>query len=71
MAVVKTLTSGEQTDLELLVDRVGLSSVVDALAQLCGEKAEHLRVNWQDKESAKVWNADGSKLSTIIVKLAN
>lgn len=63
------LTSDEATTLETLIDRVGLSTVVEALALICGEKAEHLRANWQDNAEAKVWDKKSAKLSKFAAQL--
>lgn len=48
--------------LEELVDGSDLSSVTIALGLLCSEKAEHLRCNWQDEITAKVWDRASNKL---------
>lgn len=48
--------------LETMVDTVGLRNVLYALSTICGEKAEHLRANWQDHASAKVWDHAAGKL---------
>ena len=50
------------TELEEMIDRHGLTHVVTGLSLICSEKAEHLRVNWQDRVSAKVWDADAKTL---------
>ena len=42
--------------LEQLIDQHGLLYVVAALELVCQEKAEHLRVNWQDQASARTWD---------------
>lgn len=42
-------------ELETMIDKVGLANVLYALSHICGEKAEHLQVNWQDKAMARVW----------------
>jgi hypothetical protein len=34
--------------LERLVDENGLTAVLDALATVCYEKADHVQSNWQD-----------------------
>lgn len=47
-----------ETELEALIDKHGLTLVVSTLGVVCADKAEHLRSNWQDKVSAKVWEAD-------------
>lgn len=41
--------------LESLVDRAGLANVVECLAIVCEDKAEHIRANWQDTRSANGW----------------
>lgn len=51
-----------ETTLEALIDRHGLTHVVNTLAVICTEKAEHLRHNWQDSTTAKAWDADGRTL---------
>lgn len=48
--------------LEGLIDRHGLTYVVAGLSLICAEKAEHLRVNWQDKTRAEAWDADSRTL---------
>lgn len=42
-------------DLEAIVDRTSLSAVLESLAYVCSEKAEHLLTNWQDETSADAW----------------
>jgi hypothetical protein len=48
--------------LKALIDRHGLTHIVNTLAVLCMGKADHLRSNWQDKITAKAWDADGRTL---------
>jgi len=48
--------------LETLIDQHGLTHVVAGLSLVCSEKAEHLRANWQDRTSAKAWDADAKTL---------
>ena len=56
-------------NLELTIDRHGLSAVLDALASICGAKADHLRANWQDAASASVWDKDGRKIASVAGKV--
>lgn len=51
--------------LESLVDSRNLASVVEGLATVCALKAQHLRENWQDHSSAKVWERFAKKLDTL------
>jgi hypothetical protein len=41
--------------LERLVDERGLMAVLEGLAGVCQDKAEHIRTGWQDKPLAKAW----------------
>jgi hypothetical protein len=52
----------EMTALEALVDRVGLFDVLVALDVICGDKAGHLRANWQDGVSARTWETRGRQI---------
>lgn len=62
--MAKTLNPdyGDGADLEQLVDRYGLATVLECLAQMCYGKAEHLESNWQ--ESGKSWEQAGAVLDT-------
>ena len=41
--------------IETLVDKHGAQVVLQALAQVCAEKADHVNTNWQDRALAKDW----------------
>lgn len=56
-------------DLEIMIDKHGLYAVVDALAAICSEKAEHLRSAWQDKQAAKNWGKASNKFDTLNTSL--
>jgi hypothetical protein len=43
------------TQLELLVDKFDLESVISALSYICSEKSVHISENWQDVKLAKQW----------------
>lgn len=42
--------------IETLIDHHGLLHVLTALECICSEKAEHIRVNWQDCKAARSWD---------------
>ena len=42
-----------QDAIEAIFDRYQWSAVIEMLANICNEKAEHLRTNWQDKHTAR------------------
>lgn len=52
-------------EIETMVDKHGMSKILDALCQVCFLKADHLTVNWQDKKSARPWESAAHKLSTL------
>jgi hypothetical protein len=41
--------------LEDMVDAHNARHVIEALAEVCGSKADHIEENWQDKGLAKLW----------------
>jgi hypothetical protein len=55
--------------LEGFVDSHGLDAVVSALADICAEKATHVRENWQDKGLARTWDKAGTVLAKAAAKL--
>lgn len=56
-------------ELEILVDKVGLSKALFLLAEICDGKAEHLRSNWQDANAAKEWTADARAIEKLAAKI--
>ncbi len=42
--------------LEMAIDSSGLPLVLELMAEVCSEKAEHLRHAWQDEAIAKDWD---------------
>ena len=56
-------------ELEGMVDKVGLSNVLYALAHIAFMKAEHLQSNWQDKAGAKAWQGDARKLDAFASRI--
>ena len=55
--------------LEQLVDRVGVATLIDWLAEICWEKADHVRSAWQDERGAKLWERNGDKLHKVAQQL--
>lgn len=51
------MTTKQKDELEQLIDKASLSTVLFALADICDEKANHIRENWQDNGLAKLWDA--------------
>ncbi len=42
--------------LESLVDRHDLPALIEALAEICSAKADHVQESWQDETLAKYWD---------------
>lgn len=53
--------------LEDLVDANNLVDVINALSQVCHEKAQHIEENWQDKRLAKTWETAARKLDRLFL----
>ena len=54
-----------EMELEAMVDRHGLSAILNQLANICGEKADHIRSSYDDKALAKCWDRDGKLLAKV------
>ena len=66
-----TVTVQELADqLEPLIDRASLATVLEALSQVCWEKADHLQSNWQDPVAAKTWRKASNAIDRIIPKVS-
>ena len=61
---MRDLNKTECDDLEMLVDRCGLSSVLMALSEICGSKAEHIA--GQDASLAKDWATLEGRIGVIV-----
>ena len=54
-SVFVTLENEYET-LECMIDKFGLSNVLDAIARICIEKSEHVLVNYNDKSTSRAWD---------------
>lgn len=52
----RDLRASEIETLEGLIDTCSLQAVLEALSIICGNKAEHIRDNWQDNVLARRWD---------------
>jgi hypothetical protein len=48
--------------LENLIDQHGLGTVVESIAEVARQKAEHIAVNWQDPAYARHWERAAKEL---------
>lgn len=44
-------------EIEKLIDASSLLDVLTAIELVCAEKADHIRLNWQDRTTASTWDA--------------
>jgi len=42
--------------IEALVDAGTVGGVLSLLAEVCSAKADHIRTNWQDEQTAAIWD---------------
>lgn len=62
-------TSSLSDALEMCVDRSGLANLLEVLAIVCEEKAEHIQANWQDRALAGAWERTAKELDRIAVRV--
>lgn len=53
-------------ELEQLIDKHGLTAIIDLICQICYEKADHIRLNYKDEPLAKLWEDSGHSLSILM-----
>lgn len=49
------LTPADMQAIEAMIDRTDAGALVAAVGYICGEKAQHIRENWQDNRLAQEW----------------
>jgi hypothetical protein len=55
--------------LESWIDSHSVSAAIELLAEICADKAEHIRGNGQDPYTAAPWDAIARKLECVDIKL--
>ena len=58
-----------EDNLEHMIDQTSVQDVLNYMADICHEKADHLRNNWQDPATAKVWSRAGRMLYSLAAKM--
>lgn len=54
----------DKDTIEEIIDRYSVSELLTAVAEICGEKAEHLRTAWQDNVAARTWDKDSTRITS-------
>lgn len=52
-------------ELEALIDREGVSRVLDMLSEICCAKSAHIQDTWQDDRLASVWYNAGREIEIL------
>ncbi|QFZ15414.1 MULTISPECIES: hypothetical protein [Nostocaceae] len=55
-------------DIQAMLDSMNVSDVLKIMSQICYEKAEILRSDWQDIETARAWEKVGRAVGKIKIK---
>jgi hypothetical protein len=54
-------------NLEEMIDKNSLRTVLELIAEICTEKAAHIEANWQDKSLAKLWEQCGNRVAELSI----
>lgn len=64
----RELTTEDRDALEAILDRYSVRAVLEALAGICFDKADHVRTNWQDDITARAWDRDAKAIDKLSPK---
>ena len=64
----RDLNKEELLQLETLIDAVGIEAVLMGVSDICGEKADHIRTNWQDGALARRWDIVAGAIGVTVPK---
>lgn len=60
------MTKLDQETLETMIDKTNIHKVIEGLIDICDDKAEHIRTNWQDENQAKEWERVAKSLLRVM-----
>ena len=55
--------------IEAIMDKHGVVRTLEMIAEICAEKADHLRSNWQDDVSATEWDLISSAVDSAVERV--
>jgi hypothetical protein len=55
-----------QDEIENLIDQHTLVKILDTIATICHEKADHVSINWDDAKLQKFWDKMGVKIQYVV-----
>ena len=56
-------------DLEELMDKHGLTYILNILEEICYAKEDHVMSNWQDENLANLWAIRGKQIAAAILAI--
>ena len=59
----------EKYELEQIIDKIGIPKICFLIADVCNEKADHVRSNWQDNNISKIWEHDANMFNNLANRL--
>lgn len=62
-----TFDREEKHSIETLIDRRGIVFVLNVIEEICRDKAEHLRSDWQSPREAKSWETLAGRIGKVRV----
>jgi hypothetical protein len=72
MAGLGALPTSDRYLIEGLMDKSGgVSDVFEAISEIASEKAEHVRMNWQDTRLARRWQSLGRRMDKLAASTKN
>ena len=60
-----SISQSQKDELEVMIDKSSLHEVLNALADICAEKADHIQSSYQDSVTAKPWIQASKKLTKL------
>ncbi|TPJ33693.1 hypothetical protein [Mesorhizobium sp. B2-8-3] len=67
--MTRSATPEETTQLEQLLDAIGMERLLTALSNICAEKQAHVEANWQDKALATAWGRMADRLDAFLTRI--
>jgi hypothetical protein len=63
------MSTQEQFELEQLIDKHGIETVLEQIAEICTAKAMHIRESYSDVTLAREWMRTGDRLALMASKI--
>lgn len=58
-----------ESNIEEAIDDLGLSGLLEKVAEIAREKADHIRQAYGDRSLARMWESDAGKIETLAGRL--